>query len=83
MEIINNLYGSEIRIRGINKDNILKISKIKNEDDWITDFRIRGYNSFINQSMPSFGPKIDLDFNKIIYYKSNESDKKIESDWNL
>ena len=71
-----------MEIRGINKDNILKISKIKNEDDWITDFRIRGYNSFINQSMPSFGPKIDLDFNKIIYYKSNESDKKIESDWN-
>ena len=71
-----------MEIRGINKENILKISEIKNEEDWITDFRIKGYNSFINQSMPSFGPKIDLDFNKIIYYKSNESDKKIESDWN-
>lgn len=71
-----------MEIRGINKENILKISEIKNEEDWITDFRIKGYNSFINQSMPSFGPKVDLDFNKIIYYKENIADKKIENDWN-
>ena len=32
--------------------------------------------------MPKFGPKIDLDFNKIIYYKRDDKDLKIESDWN-
>jgi len=71
-----------VEIIGLSKENIEKISKIKNEDEWIKDFRIRGYNSFVNQSMPSFGPKIAIDFNKIIYYKSNEIDKKIENDWN-
>lgn len=71
-----------MEIKGINKDNILEISKIKNEDEWIKDFRINGYNSFVNQSMPSFGPEVEIDFNKIIYYKSNEIDKKIENDWN-
>lgn len=71
-----------MEIKGINKDNILEISKIKNEDEWIKDFRISGYNSFVNQSMPSFGPEVEIDFNKIIYYKSNEIDKRIENDWN-
>ena len=32
--------------------------------------------------MPNFGPEINLDFSKIIYYKSNDKDEKIKSDWN-
>ena len=32
--------------------------------------------------MPSFGPTIDLDFSKIIYYKNNDKDKMIQNDWN-
>ena len=30
----------------------------------------------------SFGPEVDLDFSKMIYYKENIADKKIENDWN-
>ena len=32
--------------------------------------------------MPEFGPEIDLDFSSIIYYKANEQDEAIKSDWN-
>ena len=32
--------------------------------------------------MPSFGPDANIDFSKVIYYKANEEDEKIESDWN-
>lgn len=32
--------------------------------------------------MPSFGPDTNIDFSKVIYYKANEEDEKIESDWN-
>ncbi len=71
-----------MEIVGINKKNIQEISNIKKEDDWIKEFRLKGFESFEKQDMPSFGPKVELDFNKIIYYKSNEADKKLENDWN-
>ena len=32
--------------------------------------------------MPEFGPKIDLDFSEIIYYKSNKQDDDIKNNWN-
>ena len=71
-----------MEIVGLTKENVLKISNIKNEEEWVRDFRLRGYECFNNLSNPSFGPNIELDYDNIIYYKSNEADKKIESDWN-
>lgn len=71
-----------MEVVGLSKENIKTISKIKNESEWVLNYRIKGYESFINQDMPKFGPKIDLDFEKIIYYKSNENDRLIERDWN-
>ena len=32
--------------------------------------------------MPEFGPKVDLDFSEIIYYKSNKQDEDIKNNWN-
>ena len=66
----------------LDENKVKKISEIKNEDAWVLEYRLKGYESFIKQNMPSFGPKIDLDFNKVIYYKNNDVDKKIENDWN-
>lgn len=71
-----------MEIVGISKGNVEKISEIKKEEDWIKNFRLKAYESFKNQSNPKFGPTIDLKYDDIIYYKSNEADKKIESDWN-
>lgn len=71
-----------MEIIGINEDNVRAISDKKNEDDWVLKYRIDSYKKFEKLDMPSFGPKIDLDFNKIIYYKSNETDDMIASDWN-
>ena len=71
-----------MEIVGINKENVKKISNLKNEEEWIRDFRLDSYKNFVDIDMPKFGPKIDLDFNKIIYYKRDDKDLKIESDWN-
>ena len=71
-----------MEIVGLSEEKVKKISAIKGEEEKILDFRLDGYNSFLRQSLPEFGPHIDLDFDKIIYYKSNEADKKIENDWN-
>lgn len=68
-----------MEILGINKENVENISKIKQEEDWILDYRLDSYKKFCNLEMPSFGPKIDIDFDKIIYYKNN--DEKLENSW--
>ena len=71
-----------MEIVGLTKENVESISSIKEESQWIKDFRLKGYESFEKQDMPSFGPDIDINFDDIIYYKSNKADKKIENDWN-
>ena len=69
-----------MEIVGINSENIKKISDHKKEAEWIRQYRLDSYKFFNELPMPEFGPKYDLDFNKIIYYKSNDNDMK--SDWN-
>ena len=71
-----------MEIVGLSEEKIKGISKIKGEDDWVLNYRLKGYNSFINQSMPDFGPEIKLNFDDVIYYKNNERDKKLENNWN-
>ena len=69
-----------MEVRGLNKNNILKISKIKKEEDYFKNYRINSYENFKKIDNPSFGPEIKLDFNNIIYYRSNED--KNTNDWN-
>lgn len=71
-----------MEIVGLSEEKIKEISKIKGEDDWVLNYRLKGYNSFTNQSMPDFGPEIKLNFDDVIYYKNNERDKKLENNWN-
>lgn len=71
-----------MEIKGIDINKVKTISKIKGEDDWILDYRLDSFSKFEKLQMPSFGPKIDLNFEEIIYYKRNLQDDKIQSDWN-
>ena len=68
-----------MEIVGINEEKIKRISEIKQEDNWIFQYRIDSYKKFCNLEMPSYGPTYDIDFDKIIYYKSK--DEKIENSW--
>ena len=71
-----------MEIVGLNKEKVKKVSKIKNEDKWVLDYRLKGYESFVSQKMPDFGPEININFDDVIYYKSDKQDKLLESDWN-
>ena len=66
--------------KGLTEEKVIEISKIKNEPDWMRDFRVNSYNEFIKKDLPSFGPKIDIDFDDITYYK--RIDNKIHNTWN-
>ncbi len=71
-----------MEIVGLSEEKVKKISEIKNESDWVLDYRLKGYKSFVKQKMPLFGPEINLNFDDVIYYKNNEADKKLENNWN-
>lgn len=59
---------------------IKKISKIKNEDEDMLNFRLKCLESFNSLPNPSFGPEINIDYDKITYYKERTND--ITDNWN-
>lgn len=71
-----------MEIRGIDIDKVKEISKIKKDNEWIKDYRLDSFLKFEKLDMPIFGPHIDLDFSDIIYYKSDQRDINIQSNWN-
>ena len=71
-----------MEIKGIDREKVKTISDVKKDDSWVRDFRLDSYEKFEKIGMPEFGPKIDLDFSEIIYYKSNKQDDDIKNNWN-
>ena len=63
----------------LNKKVIENISKIKNEDEWVKEFRLKCLETFNKLDLPNFGPKINIDYDKINYYK--ESSEKLTNNW--
>ena len=53
----------------LTKDLIKQISKLKKEPQWMTDFRLQSFAKFLELDNPDFGPKIDIDFASLTYYK--------------
>ena len=66
-------------IEKLNIDTVKEISKIKNEPKWMTDFRVKSYKFFEECKQPNFGPKLDIDFDIITYYKKITNN--VENSW--
>ena len=56
-----------------------KISKIKNEPDWMRKFRVRAFECFDKMDNPDWGPEINVNFDEITYYK--ERANELTNDW--
>ena len=55
--------------RGISEQVVTDISDRKNEDEWMKNFRLKGYNFFTKKPMPSFGADLsEIDFDNIKYF---------------
>ena len=63
----------------LSEELIKKISKSKGEDEWMLEFRLNSYRKFLELENPNFGPKIELAFSKLNYYKKEGN---LTSDWN-
>jgi Fe-S cluster assembly protein SufB len=55
--------------KGLNESVVRKISKLKNEPEWMLSFRLKALDHFIKRPMPTWGPDISgLDLDNIYYY---------------
>jgi Fe-S cluster assembly protein SufB len=55
--------------RGLDRNTVIEISKMKGEPDWMLEFRLKAYEHFLKRPMPSWGGNLDeIDFDNIFYY---------------
>jgi Fe-S cluster assembly protein SufB len=54
--------------KGLSVDVVNQISDIKDEPDWMREFRLRSLDIFHSKPMPDWGGGINLDFEDIYYY---------------
>jgi Fe-S cluster assembly protein SufB len=55
--------------KGISKEIVAEISHIKNEPQWMTDYRLKAFESFLKKPMPTWGVDLSsLDFSEYTYY---------------
>ena len=66
--------------KALDENKVVQISKIKKEPKWMTDFRVQSFKKFKELKNPNFGPKLNIDFDNITYYKKVSD--KISDDWN-
>ncbi|MAZ67873.1 MAG: Fe-S cluster assembly protein SufB [Candidatus Marinimicrobia bacterium] len=80
-------YGFTTKIKeeripnGLNEEIIKTISAIKNEPDWLLEWRLKAYNRWLKMSEPNWSnlkyPKID--FQDLCYYSAPKQKKKLNS----
>src|SRR5579875_321499 len=55
--------------KGLTRKTVEEISMMKNEPGWMTDFRLRSLEIFLEKGMPKWGGDLsELDFDDITYY---------------
>ena len=66
--------------KGLNEDVIKTISKLKNEPEWMLEFRMKSYKAFMELQNPTWGPDLsEIDFDDYTYFI--RSSEKTENDW--
>ena len=54
---------------GLNEDIIRQISHLKNEPEWMLEYRLKSFKAFKELPMPNFGPDLSsLDFDSYTYF---------------
>ncbi|MBE6154460.1 MAG: Fe-S cluster assembly protein SufB [Firmicutes bacterium] len=66
-------------MKKIDKKFVIDLSNKKNEPSWMLDFRLYSLKKFNELDNPNFGPKLNIDFDKIVYYKENKN--KMTDNW--
>lgn len=55
--------------RGLNEDIVRRISQLKNEPEWMLEFRLNSYRTYRSAPLPKWAEgRIDLDLENLTYY---------------
>jgi Fe-S cluster assembly protein SufB len=55
--------------KGLNKEIVESISDYKKEPEWMRDFRLKAYETFVDKPTPQWGADLDqIDFDDIHYF---------------
>ena len=56
--------------RGLSREVVEEISRMKDEPDWMLDFRLKSLDHFFKRPMPNWGSEAihEIDFDNIFYY---------------
>ncbi|MDH5717674.1 MAG: Fe-S cluster assembly protein SufB [Spirochaetia bacterium] len=70
--------------KGLNEEIVRSISRIKNEPEWMRDYRLKSYQTFLEKPMPKWGDQkmlSQIKFENIFYYlRPTDKQKKDWSD---
>lgn len=67
-------------MKKLDLEKVKEISKLKQEPEWMTQFRIKSYETFMKLKNPDFGPALKINFDMIHYYKKVTD--QVVNDWN-
>jgi Fe-S cluster assembly protein SufB len=64
--------------RGLSREVVENISRLKQEPQWMLDFRLKALEHYMSRPMPTWGPSLDeLNLDQIFYYvKPTEKSEK-------
>jgi len=66
--------------KGLTKDTVREISQMKEEPEWMLNFRLRSYDIFMKKPMPQWGGDLNkINFQNIYYYA--KASEKTEKSW--
>ena len=66
--------------KGLNEDIVREISQLKNEPEWMLEFRLKSLKTFEKFPLPNFGPSLKmLDFNSYTYF--TRPSNKEQNNW--
>ncbi len=61
--------------KGLSEEVVRKISEMKNEPEWMTEFRVKAFHIFESMPMQKWGPDLsEIDFQDFTYYKKATAD---------
>src|SRR4051794_33133245 len=66
--------------KGLSREVVEQISEMKNEPQWMRDFRLRSLETFYKKPMPTWGADLStINFDEIFYYVKASSGN--ETSW--
>ncbi|MCD8204220.1 MAG: Fe-S cluster assembly protein SufB [Coprobacillus sp.] len=65
--------------KGLSEETIREISRLKDEPEWMLDFRLKAYHTFLNIPTPDFGVDLThIDYDSYTYF-TRPSEKEVRS----